>query len=101
MKKRSLSLLLSLVLVFSLMWTPDALAESPEELRERYGLPELEITSDVVKYLTWDNQKTMDQNLANLLMQEVYGCKVKVVRTTYAELPSKAVNMRLGGNSRI
>ncbi len=99
MKKRSLSLLLSLVLVFSLMWTPDALAESPEELRERYGLPELEITSDVVKYLTWDNQKTMDQNLANLLMQEVYGCKVKVVRTTYAELPSKAVNMRLGGNS--
>lgn len=33
MKKRSLSLLLSLVLVFSLMWTPDALAESPEELR--------------------------------------------------------------------
>ena len=35
MKKRSLSLLLSLVLVFSLMWTPDALAESPEELRER------------------------------------------------------------------
>lgn len=100
MKKRFLALLLTLVL--PVMWAPTtalAVADNAEELRERYGLPDLEITSDTVTYLTWDSKTTMDQNLANLLMQEVYGCAIKVVRTTYAELPSKAVNMRLAGNT--
>ncbi len=64
-----------------------------------YGLPDLEISSDVVNYLTWDNQKNMDKDSANLLMQRIYGCKLKVIRTTYAELPSKAANLRLANNA--
>ncbi|MBE5786980.1 MAG: extracellular solute-binding protein [Clostridiales bacterium] len=67
--------------------------------REALGLPDLEITNNVVTYLTWDNAKSMEKNAANILMQEIYGCKLKVVRTTYSELPSKAANLKLSGNA--
>ena len=90
MKKRFVAFLVALALVLPVL--PLAAARADEL---PYGLPELEITSDVVTYLSWDSQKNMDKDAANLLMQEVYGCKLKVVRTTYAELPSKAVNLRL------
>ena len=95
MKKRFFALLMALALVLPMM--PLTNAAKADELP--YGLPELEITSDVVTYLSWDSQKNMDKDAANLLMQEVYGCKLKVTRTTYAELPSKAVNMRLANNA--
>lgn len=95
MKKRFFAFLVALALVLPMM--PLSTAAKADELP--YGLPELEITSDTVTYLTWDSQKNMDKNAANLLMQEVYGCKIKVVRTTYAELPSKAVNLRLSGSA--
>ena len=64
-----------------------------------YGLPELDITSDTVTYLTWDSQRNIDKDPANLLMQEVYGCKLKVVRTTYAELANKAATLRMSGST--
>jgi len=77
-----------------------ALAEQPFPFtREELGLPELEIQGDVVTYLTWDNQKSMDTNVANILMQQIYGCKIKVVRTTWAEIAQKAASMALSGNA--
>ncbi len=95
MMKRILSLLaaLTLMLPAGLMVKTARADELP------YGLPELDITSDVVTYLTWDSQKSMETDAANLLMQEVYGCKIKVVRTTFGEITGKAMNMRLSNNS--
>ncbi len=95
MKRRSLMLLT--VFMLSLLLMVPTVAVHAEGLP--YGLPDLEISSDVVNYLTWDNQKNMDKDSANLLMQRIYGCKLKVIRTTYAELPSKAANLRLANNA--
>ncbi|MBQ7851026.1 MAG: extracellular solute-binding protein [Clostridia bacterium] len=95
MKKRLVAFLVALALVLPVL--PLTTAAKADELP--YGLPELEITSDTVTYLTWDSAKNMQKDPANLLMQEIYGCKLKVVRTTYAELPGKAVNLRLAGNT--
>ncbi len=85
--------LLTMLLLASLVCTASADDELP------YGLPKLDITGDTVTYLTWDSQKTLETNAANLLMQKVYGCKIKVVRTTYAEIAQKAATMVLSGNA--
>lgn len=95
MKKRFVAFLVALALVLPVL--PLATVAKADEMP--YGLPALEITSDTVTYLSWDSQKNMEKDAANLLMQEVYGCKLKVVRTTYAELPAKAVNLRLANNA--
>ncbi len=96
MKKRMLSLLAALSLMLPAGFAGVKSARADEL---PYGLPDLDITSDVVTYLTWDSQKSMEKDAANLLMQEVYGCKLKVVRTTYTELTSKATNMTLSNSS--
>lgn len=97
MKKKLAALWIALTLMLPLGGTWTIGTAKADELP--YGLPDLEITSDVVTYLTWDNQKSMESDAANLLMQEVYGCKIKVIRTTYGEITSKATNLRLANNS--
>jgi len=98
MKKRIFAYVIALMLVLG-MAPVFAMGEELVISREALGLPDLEITSDTVKYLTWQSQKEVDTLAANLLMQEIYGCKLRVVRTTYSELPTKAANLRLSNNS--
>ena len=95
MMKRILSLLAAL----TLMLPAELMVKTARADELPYGLPELDITSDVVTYLTWDSQKSMEKDAANLLMQEVYGCKIKVVRTTFTEITSKATNLTLSNSS--
>lgn len=63
-------------------------------------LPELEITSDKVKWLCWDSQEDLDNpktalGFINSQMKEKYGCSVEIVRTNYQELTSKAIQLIL------
>ncbi|MBE5785924.1 MAG: hypothetical protein E7324_00115 [Clostridiales bacterium] len=98
--KKGLSLLMALLLMLGTLGCFGASAEEEFVItREALGLPELEFTSDVVTYLGWDNQKSVNNWAANLLMQEVYGIKLKTIRTTYAEISSKAASLRLSGQS--
>ncbi|MBE5787434.1 MAG: extracellular solute-binding protein [Clostridiales bacterium] len=96
--KKIVSLVLAAMLLV-MMLPAVAMGDEIVITREALGLPELEITNDTVTYLTWDNQKSVNTYAANLLMQEIYGCKLKVIRTTYAELSSKAASLKLSGNS--
>ena len=68
--------------------------------RANTSLPELEIKSDTVKWLCWDSQEVLDDpttalGFINKQLQEKYGCRVEVVRTTYQELTSKAIQLIL------
>lgn len=67
-------------------------------------LPELEITSDKVKYLCWESQETLDDKTTasgfmNDLMKQHYGCSLEVIKTTYEDLTQKAVQMILSGDA--
>ena len=71
---------------------------------EGVKLPELNITGDTVRYLCWGDKKELSEPTTwayriNELMKEKYGCSLDYVRTTYEELPSKAAQMVLSGDS--
>ena len=67
-------------------------------------LPELEITGDKVLYLCWDDPASLKTTSTwhyaiNEKMKEAYGCELEFVQTTYENLPVKATQMVLSGNS--
>ncbi|MBE5786981.1 MAG: extracellular solute-binding protein [Clostridiales bacterium] len=97
--KKILSMLLAAILLVGVLPVASLGEDEIVLTREALGLPDLEITNNVVTYLTWGNAKSMESDAANLLMQEIYGCKIKVIRTTYQEIASKAASLRLSGNS--
>lgn len=71
---------------------------------EALGLPELEITGDKVTYLNWMDKSELEdpkQELyqMNLLMKKYYNCEIEFITTTYEELPVKAAQMVLSGQS--
>lgn len=71
---------------------------------EDLGLPKLKITNKKVKYLCWhDKSKLSDPKetfyQTNMLMQKYYGCQLEFITTTYEELPTKAAQMVLSGQS--
>lgn len=97
--KRFFMILLTAALALAAMHV-SALADEPfPYTREQLGLPALDIQGDTVTYLTWDNQKTLDADAANILMQQIYGCKIRVIRTTWSEIAQKAASMVLSGNT--
>ncbi len=74
------------------------------EATKGVDLPELEITSDKVRYLCWEAQETLDDKTTasgfiNDLLKTHYGCGLEVVKTTYEDLTQKAVQMILSGDS--
>lgn len=71
---------------------------------DKDDLPKLDIKSDTVKWLCWESQDAIDDKTTatgfmNDLLQQYYGCKLEVVKTTYEDLTQKAVQMILSGNS--
>jgi len=92
--RRLLAILLILMTIIVML---PAAALGENELP--YGLPKLEITNNTVTYLTWGNPRALENDAANILMQEVYGCKLKGIRTTFQEIPTKAASLQLSGNA--
>lgn len=72
---------------------------------EALGLPELEITGDKVTYLNWMDAKSeledpkQEAYQINLLLKKYYNCEIEFITTTYEELPVKAAQMVLSGES--
>lgn len=75
-----------------------------EELKEELGLPDLKITGEKVTYLNWMPKEYLDDPQrtfyhVSMLMQKYYGCSLEFINTTYEQLPTKAAQMVLSGQS--
>lgn len=97
--RKQLALILTLVLLCGITMTGTA-----EETV--YKLPDYEITGDTVTLLTWGGTtKTLCETEGaeyydiDQLLQKYYGCKLKIIRTTYEELPIKAASLVLAGEA--
>lgn len=75
-----------------------------EELQKELNLPDVKITGDKVTYLNWMPQSYLTDPSrtfyhVNQLMQKYYGCTLEFITTTYEQLPTKAAQMVLSGQS--
>ncbi len=75
-----------------------------DELKKELNLPDVKITGDKVTYLNWhpaeyltDPARTFHH--VNLLLQKYYGCTLEFITTTYEQLPTKAAQLVLSGQS--
>ncbi len=71
---------------------------------EALGLPKLEIKGDKVTYLNWMDKSELEDPKQeayqiNLLLKKYYNCEMEFITTTYEELPVKAAQMVLSGQS--
>lgn len=83
----------------------DVIGKNEEDLTfESLGLPKLDIKSDKVKYLLWSDKSELENPQkwyyqVNMVMKKYYNCELEFISTTYEELPTKAAQMVLSGQS--
>lgn len=75
-----------------------------EELTKELNLPKVKITGDKVTYLNWFPQEYLTDPSrtfyhVNQLLQKYYGCTLEFITTTYEQLPTRAAQMVLSGES--
>lgn len=112
MLKRILSLVIAGLMVLSVAGCGKDSSSSSNEIGDSFAakseitLPKFSIdpTSRYVTLLTWDdpsnltNPSAWSYNLNQKLLKE-YGCELKYIRTTFNDVPTKAAQMVLSGNS--
>lgn len=69
----------------------------------KYTLPKYTITGNTVTLLCWNSQSEVDKETgafydSNQLLKQNYNCSLKLIRTTYEELPTKAASLVLSGS---
>ncbi len=109
MKKTVLFLIMTLLIVASAACgggkpSDSGASSAPASSDSALAMPDYTITGDTVKLLCWSGQTQVTDPKgefykANKLMQEHYGCSIKIVRTTYEELPTKAAALVLSNDA--
>lgn len=82
----------------------DITAGTGKKTFEELGLPKLDIKKDKVLYLCWHGSSEMDgpEDMfyhINSIMKEYYDVELEFVATTYEQLPTRAAQMVLSGQS--
>jgi len=75
-----------------------------EELKAELNLPDVKITGDKVKYLCWLSPEGLSDPKEeiyhiNMIMKKYYNCELEYITTTYEQLPVKAAQLVLSGES--
>jgi len=97
-------ILLLLAFVFCAGCGDETGGSSESTPKAEVKLPEYEITGDTVTLLCWNSQSEVTSETgayyeANKLLEENYNCSLKIIRTTYPELPTKAAALVLSNSS--
>lgn len=109
MLKRTLALALAVLMVFSMAACGNEGTSSGAESKEDYGktkfdIPDYKPTDSKVKLLTYSDpvelkDPTLWMYIVNEKMKIEYGCEMEYIRTTSEEIPTKASQLVLSGQS--
>ena len=109
MLKRLLALTLTVIMVFAVAACGNEGASGDAGSKENYGktkfdIPDYKPTDSKVKLLTYSDpielkDPTLWMYIVNEKMKIEYGCEMEYIRTTSEEIPTKASQLVLSGQS--